>query len=136
MFEDFARTFDLGLGAWPSLSGEELGAFTPRIDLRETDDEIRITAEIPGMEEKDFELSLADDVLTIKGEKRQEYEQKGEEVHRVECSYGAFRRVVPLPCEVEADSASAVYKNGALTVTLKKAPSARRQAHKIEVRSK
>jgi HSP20 family protein len=126
LFEDFGRGFGLG-----PLFGPE--GFEPRIDVRETDDEVLVTAEIPGLEEKDFELSLSAEALTIRGEKRHQHEEKGS-VHRFERSYGAFERTLPLPCEVEADKASATYRNGVLSVTLPKAPSARRRVHRIEVR--
>jgi HSP20 family molecular chaperone IbpA len=80
-----------------SSSGCALRAFPPA-DVRETDDEVIVTAEIPGLEEKDFELSLTAEALTIRGEKRREHEEKGS-VHRFERSYGAFERTLPLPCE-------------------------------------
>lgn len=126
LFEDFGK----GLGLGP-LFGPE--SFEPRIEVRETDDEVLVAAEMPGLEEKDFELSLTEEALTIRGEKRQEHEEKGS-VHRLERSYGAFERRLSLPCEVEADKASATYRNGVLSVTLPKAPEARRRVHRIEVR--
>ena len=126
LFEDFARGFALG----PLFSPE---GFVPRIDVRETDEEVFVAAEIPGLEEKDFELNLTAETLTIRGKKRREHEEKGS-VQRFERNYGAFERTVPLPCEVEADKASATYRNGVLGVTLPKAPSARRRVHRIEVR--
>jgi HSP20 family protein len=125
LFEDFARGFDLA----PFLGSQ---GFAPRIDVRETDEEVLVLAEIPGLEEKDFELSLTAEELTLRGEKRGEREEKGS-LHRLERSYGAFERTISLPCEVEADKASATYRNGVLNVTLPKAPSARRRVHRIEV---
>lgn len=129
MFEDFARGFDLAPWSGPGWEG-----FQPRIDLRETDAAILVTAEMPGLEEKDFDLSLADGMLTLKGEKRRESEEEGP-VHRVERSYGAFERTVPLPCEVDAEKATARYRSGVLTVTLPKTPAARRRMHRIDVKS-
>jgi HSP20 family protein len=127
LFDDFGR----GFGAWPAFGREE---FAPRIDVRETDDEVLVTAEMPGLEEKDFELTLAQDELTIRGEKHREHEEKGA-VHRYERSYGAFERRIPLPCEVEAEKARAAYRNGVLKVTLPKAAEARRRVRRIEVKS-
>jgi len=131
MFEDFARSFDLA--PW---SGWEMAGFHPRTDVRETDDEILVTAEIPGLEEKDFEINLTEGVLTLKGEKRHEHEEKEKgAVHRVERGYGSFQRTIPLPCEVVAEKASAKYQNGVLEVALPKAPSAKRAVHRIEVKT-
>ena len=80
MFEDFARSFNLA--PW---SGGEREGFHPRTDVRETDDAILVTAEIPGLEEKDFEIKLTEGVLTLKGEKRHEHEEKEKgAVHRIE----------------------------------------------------
>lgn len=131
MFEDFARSFDLA--PWSGWARED---FHPRTDVRESDDEVIVTAEMPGLEEKDFEITLTEDLLTLKGEKRHEHEEKKKgEVHRVERSYGSFQRTIQLPCEVLAEKASAEYRNGLLTVTLPKAPSAQRAAHRIDVKT-
>jgi HSP20 family protein len=129
MFEDFARSFDLA--PW---SGWEREGLHPRTDVRETDDAVLVTAEMSGLEEKDFELNLTEGVLTLKGEKRHEHEEKGA-VHRIEGGYGSFQRTIPLPCEVVAEKATADYRNGVLTVTLPKAPSTQRLVHRIEVKT-
>ena len=129
MFEDFARSFDLA--PW---SGWEAEGFHPRTDVSETDDEVLVTAEMPGLEEKDFELNLTENLLTLKGEKRLEHEEREEgAVHRIECGYGSFQRTIQLTCEVVAEEATATFRNGVLTVTLPKAPSAQRPVHRIEV---
>ena len=129
MFEDFARSFDVA--PW---SGWEAEGFHPRTDVSETDDELLVTAEMPGLEEKDFELNLTGDLLTLKGEKRHEREEKEKgAVHRIERGYGSFQRTIQLPCEVVAEKATAEYRNGVLTVTLPKAPSAQRPVQRIEV---
>jgi HSP20 family protein len=131
MFEDFSRSFDIG--PW---SGWEAEGFHPRTDVSETGDEVLVTAEMPGLEEKDFELNLTGDLLTLKGEKRHEREQKEKgSVHRIERSYGSFQRSIQLPCEVVAEKANAEFRNGVLTVTLPKAPSARRNVHRISVKA-
>ena len=129
MFEDFARSFDVA--PW---RGWETEGFNPRTDLSETDDEVLVTAEMPGLEEKDFELNLTEGFLTLKGEKRHEHEEKGA-VHRIERGYGSFRRTIHLPCDVEAEKATAEYRNGVLSVKLPKAPSARRAVHRIDVKA-
>jgi len=131
MFEDFGQSF--GLAPW---SNWEATGFHPRTDVRETDDAVLVTAEMPGLEEKDFELNLCEGVLTLKGEKRHEHEEKGKgAVHRIERSYGSFQRTIPLPCQVVAEKAAAEYHNGVLSVTLPKAPSAKRSTHRIDVKS-
>lgn len=111
-----------------------LEAFEPRVDVAETDKEVRITAELPGVEEKDVEVSLSGDAITIKGEKREEKEEKGEEQYRLERSYGAFRRSFSLPCEVDADKATASFKKGVLTVALPKSAQAAK-SKKIAVKT-
>ena len=108
-----------------------LAEFTPRVDVKETDGEVRITAEVPGVEEKDIEIAVSGDTLTIKGEKKEEKEEKGEEYYRLERSYGAFRRSLSLPCEVDADKAAATYKKGVLTITLPKTEESKPKTLKI-----
>ena len=131
MFEDFGQSFDLS----PWYGGDREG-FHPRTDVRETDDAILVTAEMPGLEEKDFELNLTEGFLTLKGEKRHDHEEKEEgAVHRIERGYGSFQRTIQLPCEVVAEEATAEFRNGVLTVTLPKAPSAQRPVHRIEVKT-
>ena len=104
--------------------GQALAGFTPHVDVKETDGEIRVTAEVPGVEEKDIEIAVSGDTLTIKGEKKEDKEEKGEERYRLERSYGAFRRSFSLPCEVDPGKAAATYKKGVLTITLPKAAQA------------
>jgi HSP20 family protein len=108
-------------------------AFNPRIDVSETDEELRICAELPGLEEKDFEVTLDADVVTIAGEKRVEAEADSGGVHRVERSRGAFRRAFRVPFEPAADGVSARFANGVLTVTLSKPESSRPQTRTIPV---
>jgi len=131
MFEDFSRGFDV-----VPRSGFGWEDFQPRVDLRETDEAILVTAEMPGLEAKDFDIELSEGMLRLKGEKRHEYEEKEKgRIHRVERSYGSFERVIALPCEVETDKVTAEYQNGLLTVTLPKAPEAKRSVRHIEVTS-
>jgi HSP20 family protein len=80
---------------------------------------------LPGLDREDIELSLDNNILTLSGEKRHEKEEKGRNYYRSERAYGAFHRRIPLPAEVDAESAEAVYKNGVLTVTLQKTAEAK-----------
>ncbi len=130
LFDEFFRGFGLA-PAWSEAS--RLGEFTPRVDVRETDEELIVTVELPGLEEKDFEVLLEDDVLTIKGEKRTEHEENREGYRHLESAGGSFRRVVPLPSEIDSDGVKATYKQGVVTVVLPKLPEARRQARTVPV---
>jgi HSP20 family protein len=108
---------------------------TPRIDVEETDKQLEVTAELPGMEEKDIEVTLDEDRLTIKGEKKTEREEKNKTALISECSYGSFQRVIPVPAGVERDKAKAKFKNGVLKLTLPKAERAGAERRKIEIAS-
>jgi len=104
---------------------ELVGEWAPKVDVVETKDAVVVKAEMPGMEQKDINVELENQVLTIKGEKHQEKEEKGERFHRTERSWGAFSRTFRLPAAVEGGKVNATFKNGVLTVTLPKAPTAR-----------
>lgn len=104
---------------------EAAGEWAPKVDVSETKDAVVVKAEIPGVEQKDINVSLQDQVLTIKGEKHHEKEEKDEKYHRVERSWGAFTRSFRMPVAVAGDKVSATFKDGMLTVTLPKAPEAK-----------
>lgn len=89
-------------------------------DMEETDKEIVVRIEVPGMEKKDFEISIQGNVLSLRGEKRFERETNDSRYHVMERAYGVFQRTLPLPAEVDEDKAEADYKNGVLTVRLPK----------------
>jgi HSP20 family protein len=113
MWEDFFGAGRRGL----SPMAEE---WIPAVDISDTADKVMVKAEIPGMDAKDVEISLVGDVLTIKGEKKAEKEEKKENFHLVERSYGSFVRSLRLPAAVEADKIEATYKKGVLTITCPK----------------
>ncbi len=92
----------------------------PSVDIAETKDEIKVKAEVPGMTKEDISISLADNVLTLRGEKKQEKEEKGKTFYRMERSYGSFARSFSLPTAVLANKVKAVYKDGVLEITLPK----------------
>ncbi len=98
----------------------EEASWLPAVDVSESKDAITVKAEIPGMEPKDIDISLSGDVLVIKGEKRQEKEEKEENYHRIERRYGSFSRSLRLPVEVDADKIEAKYEKGVLKVVLPK----------------
>jgi len=105
----------------------------PSMDISETDKAIEITAELPGLEKKDVELNVADNLLTIRGEKKNEREEKNKDYHLVERSYGSFSRSVELPAGVKIEDISAEIANGVLKVTVQKP--APKQTKQIEIKS-
>jgi HSP20 family protein len=126
LFEDFARdAYD-----WPSYPTREL---TPRIDVVESDNVIKITAELPGLEEKDVAVNFADGVLTISAEKKAEKEEKDKSYRLFERSYGSVTRSLELPDGVDADAITGSISNGVLKVTVPKAAPAK--AKKVTIKS-
>ena len=130
LFDEFWRGFDLPLVGRPERMG---GSVSPRIDISEKDDEVILSAELPGLDEKDIEVTLTDNVLTIRGEKKLEKEEKERGYTYTERSYGSFERRIPLEVEVLSDKVSAAFKNGVLTVTLPKSPEAQRHVRHIPI---
>jgi len=122
LFDGFSRNF-------PGFPAREV---MPSMDLSETDKEIEITAELPGLEEKDIQLNVADNVLTIRGEKKNEREETKKDYHLVERSYGSFTRAIQLPEGVNADGIKAVMSKGVLKVTVPKPAPA--QTKKIDIK--
>lgn len=110
-----------------------LGEWTPALDFKETPDAFVATVEVPGIDPKELEVNVEGQVLTVKGEKKQEREEKGEQYYRMERSWGAFARSLRLPAPVDADKVTAAFKNGVLTVTLPKAPGSK--GTKVTVRT-
>jgi HSP20 family protein len=123
LFEGFTRGF----------AGFPAREMMPSMDLSETDKEIEITTELPGLEEKDIELNVADNILTIRGDKKNEREETKKDYHLVERSYGSFTRTVQLPDGVNADSIKAVMSKGVLKVTVPKPAPA--QTKKIDIKA-
>lgn len=137
---------DFGQGIWPSpfrrsLDFEPLwsrkltwGA-APAVDVVESDKAYEVTAELPGMDEKNIEVKVANGGLTIKGEKKEEKEEKKKDYYLSERSYGSFERYFRLPEGVEADKTEASFKKGVLTVTLPKKPEIQKPEKKIDVKA-
>ena len=127
------RLFDDLFEVSPFMRGDGGGVF-PEIDVKETDKEIKVSAEVPGLDEKDVEVLLTHDSLTIKGEKKEEKEEKGESYYRSERRYGSFCRVIPLTTEVDSDKAEAKFSKGVLHVTIPKTERARADVKKIPIK--
>jgi len=98
----------------------EEGNWMPAIDVSETENETVVRAELPGMTQDDIELNLQENVLTLKGEKRQEKNEEGENFHRIERTYGKFSRSFSIPAGVKSEDVKATFKDGVLTITLPK----------------
>jgi HSP20 family protein len=112
--------------------GRSLAAATG-IELSETDDEIRVKAELPGMDEKDIQLSLEEGMLSIRCERREEKEKKKRNYHLSEMSYGSYSRSIALPAKVDGEKADAKFKRGVLTLTLPKTEGAKAERKRIPV---
>ncbi|WP_210359063.1 Hsp20/alpha crystallin family protein [Sphingomonas beigongshangi] len=128
LFDDVFRGFGV-----PALAGAGGGVLAPSVELAETDKEIRVTAELPGLDEKDVEVIVEEGVLTLRGEKKSEVEDKDRGYS--ERSYGRFERRIGLPRGIEQDKTSATFKNGVLTVTVPKAAAASENVRRIPVNS-
>ena len=118
----------------PFWRGETGLAQAPAVDIVEHDKSYQVTAELPGMEEKDIDVKFADGVLTIKGEKKEESEEKQKDYYRSERRFGAFQRSFGVPDGVEPDKIEATVKNGVLTVILPKSDEAQKHEKKIEIK--
>jgi|SRR5208283_3082316 len=128
LFDNFFRGFDL------EPFERRLGSFSPRVDVTENDEQIKVSVELPGLDEKDIDISLNKDALTIRGEKTEEKEHKRRDYYRMERSYGSFSRMIPLPVEIETDKAEATFKKGVLSITLPKTSKAVAETKKIAVK--
>jgi HSP20 family protein len=129
MFDDFFG----GSALRPAYSGWQ-GA-TPAVDIDETDKELIVTAELPGVRDKDVEVSLAGDILTIKGEKRDAREQKSGDSYYAERRFGSFSRSLRLPFELGDEKVDAKFKDGVLTIHLPKPAELQRSIRRIEVKA-
>ncbi len=125
LFKDnFARFFEEDSGA---------RTWNPPVDIYETDQNVVLSAELPGLDAKDVEVRVEDGTLYLKGQRNFEKEVKEENYHRIERSYGSFMRAFPLPSSVDTEKASAEYKNGVLKLTLPKREEAKPKTIKINV---
>jgi HSP20 family protein len=139
LFTDFERRMDslfdevFGGSLVSYVVPESRGLFSPSIDIKETGNSIEISAEMPGINPENIDVSVHDGVLTISGEKKVEKEEKETSYQHVERSYGCFSREISLPDRVESEKIVAGYKNGVLTVTLPKTEKAMKQSRKVPI---
>lgn len=127
VFKDFGR----GLPAWHA-AGE--GVISLKLNVAETDKAIEVTADVPGVDVKDIDVQLRDGVLSIKGEKKFEKDEKQKDYRVVERTYGMFERSFTLPTDIVADKVEASFDKGVLKITLPKAPGAQSKVQKIDVK--
>jgi len=140
LFDDFGRGFWRPFGrsllAEEPLVRRELAFPTsPAVDVVESEKAYEITAELPGMDEKNIDVKVADGTLTIKGEKQEEKEEKKKDYYLRERSFGSFERSFAIPEGVDADKIEASFKKGVLTLTLPKKPEAQKPAKKIDIKA-
>ena len=126
VFDDFGQGFRLP--AWDEPA-------EPKVDVAETDNDIQLTVELPGVDENDVEVTLAEGRLTIKGEKHAEKEEKGKAYRMVERSHGSFMRSIPMPYDMDPASVDAKFAKGVLTVILPKPAEALRKTKTIDIKS-
>jgi HSP20 family protein len=138
MRRDMERLFDGFARDWPMASAvTSAGFLSPKVDIAETDKALEVTADLPGIAEKDIEVTLADGVLTLKAEHNTEHEEKDEKkkYHLIERSSGTFLRSFALPFAADENAVNATFNKGVLKITVPKAASAAKATTKIEVKS-
>lgn len=128
LFDEAFRDFGFGSSL---MNGD--GRWSPAIDVRETDKGLEVSADLPGADPKDVEVTFADGTLTIRGEKKVDREERSDEWHLVERRRGAFARTIDLPTDVDSDKAHAEFKNGVLRIFLPFSPEAERKVHRIKI---
>jgi len=131
--DEIDRLFESPLNALTSSSQQFLSGWIPAIDLHESDDQLVLRAELPGMKREDIDVSLHGEMLTLSGERKEEHDLKGSEAYRSERFLGRFQRSFTLPCAVNGAKVQANYKDGILTVTLPKAEEARPKQIEVKV---
>lgn len=131
--QEMDRLFHRFFEGWPFRSFTGEGGWRPAVDVSETGEEVIVRTEIPGMDPQDIDVSVQANVLTLRGERKREHGDKGENFHRIEHSYGAFSRSIKLPGEVDTSKVKAMYKDGVLKINLPK--STPEPVKKIEVKA-
>jgi HSP20 family protein len=107
--------------------------FSPSLDITETDSDVRVTIELPGLTDKEIDLSISENSLTVKGEKKEEREENTSGYYRMERLYGSFYRSIPLPCSIDRDKVQATFKQGVLSISMPKTRQALQETRKITI---
>jgi HSP20 family protein len=133
LFDSFFDDFNFAPSSFFKADG--LSNFKPKVNISEDKKSIEVTAELPGMDEKDIKVTLTDQVLTIEGEKKKEDKESSKEYYRIERSFGGFKRSIRIPEDIKAEAIKANFKNGVLNVSLPKSEKAQENIRQIEVQS-
>ena len=135
--KEIDRVFDEFQGVFPGFKKMEPidtdGNIVPKLDVSETDQEVEITAELPGVEEKDLDIAVAGNVLTLKGEKFAKHEKEEKDYKLVERSYGSFARTLPFAFDINPKDVSAKFTDGVLKISIKKPPELKEKTQKIKI---
>ncbi len=131
-FADFLHLVNLPMASWPAAFAS--GSADVRVDVEETDKEVRVSAELPGIDEEDIDVRVSDGMLMISGEKRADRKVDGNGYLLQERSFGRVERALPVPDGIDADAAEATFKNGVLTITIPKTAQAQSSAKRIPVK--
>lgn len=133
LFDEFFRGFDLPIwkGIEPARPGSTI--LRPKVDLSATESAYLLSVEIPGVSEKEVSVEVRAGAMIIKGEKKQEKEEKTQDYYRIERSYGAFQRVLSLPEDVDQEGIKAEFKNGVLSITMPRRPLAKGETKQIKI---
>lgn len=131
LFDQMMRDFET-----PFFASEKdvIGSFVLCVDMHETEKDVTVTAEIPGIDEKDISVTLSRDILTISGEKKTEKSEDTKGFYKMERVYGSFRRSLPVPAGIDPDKVEATFKNGVLTITLAKSPETQPSSNQIPIK--
>lgn len=129
----FNKIFEDGLIARGDDEGLPLSAWSPAVDIYETENEVVIKAELPGLNQEDIDIQVSDNTLTIKGERKQESTVKKENFHRIERVYGSFQRTFTLPHTIKQEDIRATYKSGLLTLNLPKVEETKPKQIKVKI---
>ena len=137
LFDQAFRGLDLSPFGFSRTLGQRMsdGMLRPTLDLGATDQTYTVSVEVPGVDEKDVKVEIANDTLTIRGEKKQETEEKEKNFYRMERSYGSFQRVLSLPEDADQEGVAATFKNGVLTVTMPRKAAPQAHVKQIDIQS-
>lgn len=131
--DEMNRLFDFSLSRWPERTGFFRRTWRPAVDIKEEDDRIEVKADLPGVKKDEVDVSIEDDTLIIKGEKKEESEEEKKGFRRKERFYGSFHREIDLPSTVDKDKVKASYKDGVLELTLPKKEEAKKKQIKVDI---